>query len=131
MATNEEKPKRRIVKKAETVREKAEKSRVVKEKPKKQGVLGLVGRYIAAPFKFVGRPLAKLGRFKVFRILGRILLPPYVRNSWKELRLVTWPKRKESWQLTLAVIIFSIIFGAIIAAVDYVLDKVFREVLLK
>lgn len=131
MATQQQKPKRRIVKKAETVREIAEKNRAGAKRPAKPSVLRLAGRYIAAPFIFIGRPLAKLGKFKVFRILGLILLPRYVRNSWKELRQVTWPKRREAWQLTLAVIVFSVIFGAIIALVDYVLDKIFREVLLK
>ncbi len=139
MATDTSKPekgtkdtatKRRVVKKAETVREVAEKSQQP-AKPKKQGVLRLAGHYIAVPFKSIGRPFKKLGRFKVFRILGLVLLPPYFRNSWKELRQVTWPNRRESWQLTSAVIIFSIIFGVIIALVDYGLDKVFKEVLLK
>jgi preprotein translocase SecE subunit len=123
------KPKRRMVKKAETVREKAEKS--TNATPKKKGVVATTGTYIGAPFRFTGRKAAKLGRFKVLRIIGRILLPRYVRNSWKELRQVTWPGRKESWQLTLAVIIFAVIFGAIIAAVDYGLDKAFKQVLLK
>lgn len=124
------KPKRRVVKKAETVRQVAEKNQH-SVSPKKQGVLGMAGRYIAAPFKIIGRPFKKLGRFKVFRIIGLILVPPYFRNSWRELKQVTWPKGRESWQLTSAVIIFSVIFGAIIAAVDFGLDKVFKEVLLK
>jgi len=124
------KPARRMVKKAETVRDVTEKSQQPAQ-PKKQGALSLAGHYIAVPFKIIGKPFKKLGRFKVFRVLGLILLPPYFRNSWKELRQVTWPNRRESWQLTSAVIIFSIIFGVIIALVDYVLDKVFKEVLLK
>lgn len=124
------KPKRRIVKKAETVRQKTEKSALPKPE-KKTGVLRLALQYIAAPFKWIGRQFAKLGRFKPFRILGRILWPTYFRNSWKELRQVTWPTRRETWQLTLAVIIFSIIFGAIIAVVDYGLDKGFKQLIIK
>ncbi|HJQ08126.1 MAG TPA: preprotein translocase subunit SecE [Candidatus Saccharimonadales bacterium] len=125
------KPKRRIVKKVETIREQAEKTANTSKKPKKDGVLRLVFRYIAVPFRFTGRGLAKVGRLKPFRFIGRILVPAYFRNSWKELRQVTWPTRKETLQLTFAVIVFSIIFGGIIAIVDYGLDKVFREVLLK
>lgn len=124
------KPKRRIVKKAETVREKTVKSALPKPK-KKTGILRLTLGYIAAPFKWIGRKLAKLGRFKVFKVLGRILWPTYFRNSWKELRQVTWPNRRETWQLTLAVIIFSIIFGVIIAVVDYGLDKIFKQLIIK
>jgi preprotein translocase SecE subunit len=123
------KPKRRVVKKAETVREIAQKSTT--EQPKKRGILRLALGYIAWPFRPVGRLLARIGRLKPFRILGRILLPTYFRNSWKELKQVTWPGRKESWQLTLAVIIFAAIFGAIITVVDFGLDKVFKQVLLK
>jgi preprotein translocase SecE subunit len=125
-----EKPKRRVVKKAETVREMAAKN----QQPtaaKKQGVLRLTFRYIGAPFRFIGRHLAKLGKFKIVRFIGRILLPRYFRNSWIELRQVTWPKRRESWQLTSAVIIFAVIFGVMVALEDYGLDKIFKQVLLK
>lgn len=66
-----------------------------------------------------------------FRWLGKILVPTYFRQSWRELKLVTWPSWKQSWQLTYAVLIFAVVFGAIIAAVDYGLDKVFRNILLK
>jgi preprotein translocase SecE subunit len=65
------------------------------------------------------------------RLLGKVLFPAYLRNSWQELRLVTWPNWKQSRQLTSAVLIFAIIFGAVIALVDYGLDKVFRSILLK
>jgi len=47
------------------------------------------------------------------------------------LRQVTWPNRKESRQLTLAVILFAVIFGAMVTVLDYGLDKVFKQVLLK
>ena len=129
MAETADKPKRRVVKKAETVREKAEKS--ANKPAKKRGVVGLALYYISVPFRFVGRPLAKLGRFKVLRLLGRIFWPTYFRNSWKELKQVTWPSRREAWQLTGAVLLFSAVFGVIIALVDFVLDKLFKEVLLK
>jgi preprotein translocase SecE subunit len=121
-----------MVKKAnQTVREKAESSQKQAAKPKRQGVLRLTGRFIAAPFRFIGRGIGKLGKYKIFRIIGRILWPAYFRNSFKELKQVTWPNRRESWQLTSAVIIFSIIFGVLIAVVDFGLDKVFKQVLLK
>src|SRR5882757_2308610 len=96
---------RRIVKPAETIREKAEKA--ANQESKKQGVIRLTLRYIAVPFKVIGRPLARLGRFKVVCVIVRILWPAYFRNSWKELRQVTWPKWRESVQLTGAVLLFS------------------------
>jgi preprotein translocase SecE subunit len=130
----EVKQNRRMVKRAETVREKTEKA--AQPKPnKKRGVVVLALSYVAWPFKWLGRQTAKLGRFlgrfKVFRAIGRILWPSYFRNSWKELKQVTWPNRKETWQLTLAVILFSTVFGALIAAVDYGLDKIFRKLILE
>lgn len=124
------KPKRRMVKKAETVREKTEKAALPKPE-KKVGVLRLTLRYLAAPFKWIGRKLKPLGRFKPLRILGKILWPSYFRQSWKELRQVTWPTRRETWQLTFAVIIFSVIFGVLIAVVDYGLSKGFKQLILK
>lgn len=125
------KPKRRrIIRKVETVREKAEKSAKAAEKPEKHGIVRLLLHYIAVPFRFIGRVLARLGRLKPLRIIGLILVPPYFRNSWKELRQVTWPGRKESLQLTLAVLVFAAIFGALVTAVDFGLDKVFKQVLL-
>jgi preprotein translocase SecE subunit len=69
--------------------------------------------------------------FKVLRFVGRIIFPRYFRDSWRELRQVTWPGWRESRRLTYAVLVFAIIFGASIAVVDYGLDKLFKAILLK
>lgn len=122
------KPKRRLVKKAETVREKAEKAQEDSKQPRR---LHATKRRVTAPFRPVGRLAKKLGKFKVFRIIGLIIVPPYFRNSWRELRQVTWLKPKESWRLTYAVFAFAAIFGTLVALLDYGLDKIFKEVLIK
>ena len=83
------------------------------------------------PLRKIGRGLAWVGRLKPVRILGRVLFPRYFRRSWQELRLVTWPSRKQSWKLTYAVIVFSVLFGAIVALVDFGLDKLFKEFIIK
>lgn len=131
MAEEIQKPKRRV-RKVETVREKSAKSAELADKPTRRS---LIWYGFTAPFRFVGRGFKKigsfLGRFKAFRILGRVLVPYYFRNSWKELKQVTWPNGKQTRQLTIAVIIFAIIFGAVVALLDFILDKVFKEVLLK
>ena len=120
MAEDQPTKKRRIVRtSSETLREKAEKQ--ANAKPKKRGILGLTGHYIAAPFKFIGRGLKKISRF---------IIPPYFRKSWQELKQVTWPSWRDTWKLTLAVILFSVIFGVIITVVDIGLDKLFRKVIL-
>ena len=72
-------------------------------------------------------PDTSWGRFLNKR---RHLVPSYFREAARELKQVTWPTRKETWKLTFAVFLFAIIFGLVIAVVDYGLDKVFRKVLL-
>lgn len=132
MAETDQNKKRRVIRKAETVREKSAKTAEQAENPsrKKQVWSGFT-----APLRFVGRGFKKLGaslgRFKVMRIIGRILLPRYFRNSWKELRGVTWPTMKQARQLTLAVMVFAIIFGLVVAVLDFGLDKVFKGILVK
>ena len=59
------------------------------------------------------------------------LIPPYFKNSWRELRQVTWPSRSETWKLTSAVFVFAIVFGAAILVVDKGLDEIFKKVVLK
>lgn len=83
------------------------------------------------PLKQIGHGLRWFFRLKAVRFLGRILGLTYIRDSWRELRGVTWPTRRESLRLTSAVIIFSVIFGLLIAVVDYGLDKLFRQILIK
>jgi preprotein translocase SecE subunit len=122
------KSKRRLVKKAETVREKAEKAVEDSKQPRR---LHTTKRRAGAPFRAVARGGRRLNKIKPFRILGFIIVPPYFRNSWKELKQVTWPKFKDSIRLTFAVFAFATVFGTLVFALDFVLDKVFKEVILK
>lgn len=88
-------------------------------------------RRVLRPFRFLLWPF----KTKPFRLLGRflssILFLRYFRDSWRELRLVTWPGRRETFQLTMAVFLFAIAFGLMVAITDYGLDKIFRKVLLQ
>lgn len=83
------------------------------------------------PLKGIGHGLRWFFRLRAIRFIGRILGFSFVRSSWQELKGVTWPSWRESRRLTTAVIIFSVIFGVLIAVVDYGLDKLFKQVLLK
>jgi preprotein translocase SecE subunit len=83
------------------------------------------------PLKQIGHGLRWFFMLKPVRFIGRIVGLGYLRDSLKELRTVTWPTFKESTRLTGAVIIFSIIFGLFVAIVDFGLDKVFKQILLK
>lgn len=136
---SDKKPARRQLKKPETVRERAE--RVSTAAPKQRRVTRTAGK-VTRPLRKIGaavgrvfRPLAfvlKPFRTKPFRLIGRviaaILLFKFFRNSWKEVRQVQWPSARETYRLTVAVFIFSLLFGALVAVTDYGLDKVFKKV---
>jgi preprotein translocase SecE subunit len=57
--------------------------------------------------KFIGAPLRGLAQFAI-----------YIRDSWRELKLVRWPNRRATWKLVLAVIGFSGFFVLLIVLLD-------------
>lgn len=131
--------KKRIVKNPETFRERALKASKSDDKPNRGARLKDIATTIAKP---VLRPIISitgsllgLKPFQMLRrplnIVGKILVPVYLRNSWGELRQVEWPSIKQSRDLTFAVLVFAVIFGIIVAIVDFGLDRLFRDVLLK
>ena len=125
-----DKPKRRL-RPPQTARERSQQP---KSEPKKPRKLGKAKTAVAAPFRKAAKSLAKykIARWlaRIFRFIGKILVPPYVRNSWKELKLVTWPSRRESIRLTFAVIMFAVVFGAVVASLDYGLSRLFKIIIL-
>lgn len=127
MAKTPEAKKKRLVRNPDSFRERAQKAIEQKDRPVKSSRLrragGVAQRSLA--WKALGPPLRLTGK------VLRFITPKYFRNSWRELKLVTWPSWKQSRQLTYAVLVFAIVFGASIALVDYGLDKVFRNILLK
>jgi len=129
---------KRRVKNPETFRERALKATEGAE----SGRQGRLKRFVVGAISPIVGPVAKAAsKFfsakpfrpvrRVLRVVGKIIFPVYFRHSWQELRLVTWPNWRESRRLTFAVLVFAIVFGAAIAGVDYGLDKVFRDLLLK
>lgn len=132
--------KKRQLKRVETVRERSQKApsikkprrlhRTAKTAGKPIVFVGSLIKTVLRPFSFLlapfrTRPLLAIGRF-----LAKVLGLSYMRDSWRELKNVTWPTGKETWKLSLAVFTFALIFGSIIALTDFVLDKVFRQLLL-
>ncbi len=67
---------------------------------------------------------------KGFLTKSRRVTPGYFRSSYKELKLVSWPNRKETWRLVFAVFIFATLFGLLITVVDFGLDKLFKQAFL-
>ncbi len=132
--------KRRLRVASETVREKAVKAETESNKPtrrhKTRRILGLPFRGLAwlghrPPLRQIGHGLRWFFALRVMRFLGKILGIKYLIDSFAELKMVAWPSVKQSRQLTFAVIIFSVVFGGVIAGMDFGLNKLFKEVLLK
>lgn len=131
----EEKRKVRRLKKVQTVREKAERATNASPKPRR---LHATARKATRPLRAarnIGRkeyylplPQNRIGKFLNKR---RSFTPKFFKEAWAEVRQVTWPSRKETWKLTLAVFIFAVTFGLVIAIVDYGLDKLFKSLLLQ
>jgi preprotein translocase SecE subunit len=123
----------RVRKSAPTIRERAQVAET--QESTKRPVRKFFAK-IFKPFKKL-----KLRERRVFKALAAVLrpikrvlrwlVPSYFVNSWRELRLVHWPNRRETWRLTVAVFIFAIIFGALVAGVDKALDEVFKKLVLK
>lgn len=67
----------------------------------------------------------KRGISAPFRALGG-----YFVGAWQELKQVRWPNRAATWSLTLAVILFSAFFAAIILGLDSAFSYLFKEILL-
>ena len=59
-----------------------------------------------------------------FRALGR-----YIRDSWREIRQVRWPDRKLTWKMTLSVIVYVIVFAAVIMLLDAFFTFIFNLIL--
>lgn len=123
----------RLRKTAPTLREQAQAAKVEKSQ---NGRLRTVATKAKRPLKKirlpqnkVTAPIRKAGRGSR-RVLGW-LVPRYFINSWREVKQVTWPSRRETWRLTGAVFVFAIVFGVMIAAVDKGLDVLFRNLVLK
>jgi preprotein translocase subunit SecE len=114
-----------------TVRERAQEAQnktvrqLRADQPKKRPIR----QFLVHTARVIGWPLRPFR--KVGRIIGLVLVPRYFRNSWKELRKVKWPTRKETAKLTLAVFTFAIVLAMIVTVTDYGLDKLLRKVILK
>lgn len=126
--------KKRVIKKSETVREKVSKKDVEQKPRRLHKVASSAKRPISAARRIGAKeyhpiklPDNKVGKFMT---TSRKFTPKFFREAWGEVKQVSWPNRKETAKLTLAVFTFAIIFSLLIGVVDYGLDKLFRELLL-
>jgi preprotein translocase SecE subunit len=129
--------KRRLKAPTQTVRQQAEKAQATAAKPERRRIKAAAGKakkpfqkpasflkrvFDRQPFRFIG----KIGHW-----IGLVLVPRFVRNAFKEVRLVTWPNFKQTRDLTFAVLMFAVVFGTAVALLDWGLDKLFKSLILK
>ena len=72
-------------------------------------------QFLAKPFKFITAPFVALSK--------------YLMDSWRELKLVRWPTRKETWKMTGAVIAFSVGFATLILLLDGLFNWIFKTLI--
>jgi len=133
--TSSKAKKAELKKPAKTMRQASAKTRASAAKPKR---VRKAATAAVKPVSAVGKALTTHYHLnerndkheEKFFSKSRSLTPSYFKNAWLELRQVTWPGFKETWRLVLAVFIFAIIMGASIAALDYGLERLLREVIL-
>jgi preprotein translocase SecE subunit len=127
--------KRRLRAPVETVRQRQTSVASKAEKPRSGALDAFWSGFTSPVRKFAGLKIWQSKGWRPFRFVGKwlglIVWPPYFRQSFRELKLVTWPDFRQSWRLTFAVLAFAAVFGALIAGLDFGLDKLFKEVLLK
>ena len=119
-----------VSKKTQTVRERREAQ--ASNKPKR--IRGAAGK-IKTPLEKTKKLSSKevhvipLPDNKVGRFLGKKgrLSPKFLREAFAEVKLVTWPDRKNTVKLTLAVFIFAIIFAGIVGLLDWGLGELFKK----
>jgi preprotein translocase SecE subunit len=115
-----------------SMRAQAAKSRADADKPKRvRQAAGAAKKPVSAFGKALTTEYHVLSRGNNgFFTKSRTLTPGYLRKSWQELKQVSWPGRKETWRLVFAVFVFALALGAMIAVLDYGLEKLLREVIL-
>lgn len=65
-----------------------------------------------------------LKRINPIRALGS-----YIKAAFREIKLVKWPTRKETWAMTLAVLIYGLIMIAVVLLFDNIYDWLFKLVI--
>lgn len=136
MATDKQAKPPRRKKTPETVRERAEKEATKKHTPKKSAKvkakihkpLSKLRRLGAKEYHPIKTPDNKTGRFLGKRVH---FVPKFVREAWQELKLVTWPTKREAASKTVAVIGFAIAFTIFVQTLDFIFSKVVKEIILR
>ena len=57
------------------------------------------------------------------------IVTSYFKESWTELSKVVWPTRKQALEMTLAVILLSLVVGMLLGVFDFGLSKGLTQLL--
>lgn len=99
-------------------------ARAVNKAGKKTAQVGSVEVATPTPKKgLLGKRVNPLGPIK--------WLLRYIRDSYRELKKVTWPDKKTAWKLTGTVFLFSFIMAIFLFGLDSIFSKMFEELFLK
>ena len=134
MATK--KPKIIVKRKIETVRERADKQQAKKGKePRTRKMASAANRPVKGIGAVLGREFHPIklpsGKIGTFLTRPRKFIPKYFKDAFSELKLVTWPTKRQAASLSFAVIAFSVTIALFVRALDYGFEKIFRGVILK
>ena len=68
---------------------------------------------------------------KEMNFFVRVITAPfrYIRDSWREIRQVSWPNRKATWKLVGAIFIYSAFFIALTMLLDALFNFIFSKII--
>ena len=117
----------------ETIRERAAKQSGRQIKPRDSRLkakiyrpLSTLRRVAQKEFNPIKMPESRWGKFLGKRLN---LIPGFLVNAWKELRQVNWPSRKDALKLTLAVVVFAVIFAIFVQFFGFLFEKLIKYIL--
>lgn len=95
-------------------------------------------KLVASPFLAIGRFLknltAPIRANKKFRRARKTFLKSpfkgYFKDSYSELKMVTWPNRATALKLTGTVIVFSLVFAVFTTLLDIGFEKIAKKIFL-
>jgi preprotein translocase SecE subunit len=116
-------------KQPESIRERAERAIADASKPKK-GASADTKAKESKKFGFI-KKTSKTSEPKEEKSPRRFhFFPKFIRLSFAEIKLVTWPDARTTFRLSTAVIIFATVFSVLVTLVDYGFGKIFKKVFL-
>ncbi len=104
-----------------------------REMRRAQAKAGKTERSARAPARPIPRPTAAPGGAGSRAGGGGVLSwrPRFLLDIIGELRKVVWPTRQDVWYLTVVVVIVTIIFGAVLGAIDIGFGQLIDRTLLR